>query len=132
VSAPPALAVMAAPAVDAGVLEFLRVCVGVVAGGGRLDLVEVGRGAGVLDADGATTDDAQRYLQGLASFDVRPRGAPTAELRNLLADCDRLLRVAAPDRSGTPDLVLVTPAWLAAVCDDDLLRTVEDAGQLLR
>ena len=131
-TAPPALAVVAAPRVDEGVREFLRVCVGLVAGGGALTLVEVGCGRGVLSGDGEQPAEIERQLEGLAAFDAVPRPLEAAELRDLLAATDRVLRIAAPTRRGTPEVVRIDGPWLLHVGDEALVLAFEQAGQILR
>lgn len=127
----PTLAVVAARRMDAGTLEFLRLGTGLVAGGGALTLVEVGRGAGLLSGGADLPEDAERYLEGLASFGTVPHPVDAGALRDLLTTCDRFLRVADADRSGAPPLVIVDAAWLAATSDDALVRAFEDAGQII-
>lgn len=128
----PTLGVIAASRFDAGVLEFLRLCTGLVAGGGALTLVEVGKGGGLVSAGRGVPGPAERYLEGLASFDVRPHRVDAAELRDLLVGCGRFLRVADADRRGTPELVVVDGAWLMHVPDPSLVLAFEEAGQLIR
>jgi hypothetical protein len=127
----PTLAVVATRLLDAGALEFLRLCTGLVAGGGALRLVEVGRGRGLFSAGTDLPDEAERQLAGLASFEVRPEPIEAGELRTLLVGCDRLLRVASATRRGTPDVVVIDSAWLLHVPEPGLLLAFEEAGQVV-
>ncbi len=127
----PTLAVVATRQRGDGALAFLRLCTGLVAGGGSLRLVEVGRGRGLFSNPSDLPDEAERQLAGLASFDVRPEPIEAAALRTLLVGCDRLLRVADADRRGTPDVVIIDAAWLMHVPDAGLLLAFEEAGQVV-
>lgn len=126
------LAVVATDRLDAGALEFLRLCTGLIAGGGGLTLVEVGKGAGLLSGAADLPEEAERQLEGLASFDVVPRVVDAAALRALLVASSRVLRVARPTRRGTPALVVIDGPWLMHVPDPALVLAFEEAGQLLR
>ena len=128
----PTLGVVAASRLEEGVVEFLRLCTGLVAGGGALTLVEVGKGAGLFSGAGELPSRVERYLEGLASFDIRPHRVDASELRDLLVGCGRFLRVADADRRGTPELVVVDGAWLMHVPDPSLVLAFEEAGQLIR
>ena len=126
------LAVIATSRLDAGVEEALRLVAALVAGGGAVTLVEVGRGAGLLSAAAALPDELERTLEGLAAFGTVPRPVDAATLRQLLGQSGRLLRVADADRRGTPALAVVDAAWLVHVPDPALILAFEDAGQLIR
>ncbi|MDF1701562.1 MAG: hypothetical protein P1V36_10450 [Planctomycetota bacterium] len=131
-SAAATLAVVATDRLDAGALEWLRLCTGLVAAGGALTLVEVGKGAGLFSRARDLPEEAERQLEGLAAFEVVPRAVEAPALRELLVASQRVLRVASPARRGTPALVVIDGPWLMHVPDPALVLAFEEAGQLIR
>lgn len=131
-----ALALVTPPLFDAGVLEFLRIVVGLVAGGETPLLLEIGPGAGLLSGRPSEEvdlpEEGERYLEALADFGVRPATPSPAALREALGQCTRLLRIADPQRPGQPELLVVDAAYLAQVSDEALLRDLCEAGQVIR
>ena len=128
------LAVFAAPTVDTPeALEWLRVIAALVATGDAPRLVEIGQGVGRLALD-AVGDETARVLETLASFDVVPEALAPAELVLALAACSRLVRIAAPDRSGQPALLVLDDARISAgrLDPEALSRDVLEAGQAVR
>jgi hypothetical protein len=126
------LAVVAAPQVDAGLAEFIRLCVGFVAGGGSLTLLEVGPGRGVLSGGADLPQDIEHNLRGLADFDVKPLPVSDEALHDLLRGSERVLRVASPTRSGIPELLVLDDATLETIEPKALMRGMVEAGQVLR
>jgi hypothetical protein len=126
------LAIVTDPAAASGATGALRLLVGLVAGGHALRILEVGAARGALGERGDAGDEAGDYLRALAEFDVRPQAADGPALRAALRACDRVVRIGRPDRSGDPALLAVTEGWLDATPDEDLLRQLEEAGQVIR
>jgi len=126
------LAIVAAPRMGPGVEEFVRICVGFVAGGGGLTLLEVGPARGLLSSGRNLPDEVERGLEGLAAFGIAAGPATAEELVDLLRGCERVVRVAAPDRRGTPPVSWIDDAYLEEVDAQELLRDLVDAGQVIR
>lgn len=126
------LALVCTDRVDPGLTEFIRLCVGFLAGGGSLTLLEVGPGRGLLSGDDDLPDDVARNLSGLADFDVRPLPVADEELRDLLRGSERVIRVASPTRPGTPELLILDDAYLESADPGALLTDITNAGQLIR
>ena len=126
------LALVSTDRVDPGLAEFIRLCVGFVAGGGSLTLLEVGPGRGLLSRNDDLPDDVARNLSGLADFDVRPLPVADEELRDLLRGSERVIRVASPTRPGTPELLVLDDAYLESADPTALLTGITNAGQLIR
>ena len=131
-----ALALVTTPRFDAGALEFLRIVVGLVAGGETPLLLEFGPGAGLLSGrhpeEVDLPEEGERYLEALAEFGVLPAAPTLAALREALGHCTRLLRSADPQRPGQPELLIVDEAYLAQVSDESLLQDLSEAGQIIR
>ena len=126
------LALLATPVFDEGAQEFLRILVGLLAGGHESVLREIGAGVGVLSGDPDLPEESEDHLLALADFDILPTPATPAELREAVEACTRLIRIGAPDRPGRPALLIVDAEYLAGVTDEALLADLLAAGQVLR
>ena len=126
------LALLATPVFDEGAREFLRILVGLVAGGHLLVLLEVEAGVGVLSGNPDLPEESEDHLLALADFDIQPTPADPSRLREDVEACTRLLRIGAPERSGRPALLMVDAEYLAGVSDERLLADLLAAGQVVR
>jgi len=128
----PILALITTPTLDPGVEVLVRLCVGLVAAGCEVALLEAGPGHGVLSGERAKPDEVERQLEGLAAFGVDPVPVTAADLGAHLGRATDVLRAADPARTGTPEVLVVDDAYLAGVNAPDLVRALCDAGQVLR
>ncbi|MDJ0521558.1 MAG: hypothetical protein QNJ90_05725 [Planctomycetota bacterium] len=126
------LAVILTPQLDAGLDEFVRLCVGFVAGGGSLTLLEAGPGRGLLSRADDLPAEVERNLRGLAEFGIQPQPTSDDELHDLLRGCERVIRVADPGRPGNPGLLVIDDAYLASTSPTELTEALATAGQVLR
>lgn len=106
---------------------FLRVAVGLLAGGHRLQTL-------ALHALGPLPADAEPYLEALAEEELSfvPPPSPRDELRAALRRCDNLVRLAAPDRPGRPALLRIDAQYLDTVTQEQLCTDLGAAGQVIR
>jgi len=126
------LALLATPVFDEGAREFLRILVGLVAGGHLLVLLEIEAGVGLLSGNPDLPEESEDHLLALADFDIRPTPADPSRLREAVETCTRLLRIGAPERPGQPELLLVDAEYLAGVTDEGLLEDLLRTGQVVR
>ena len=107
--------------------EFLRVAVGLAAGGHSLEAL-------TLHEFGPLTAVAETYVQALAEERVifSPLPAAQRELRAALLRSDSLLRLAAVDRTAEPDLLLVDDEYVRATASEQLRMDLRSAGQAIR
>jgi len=99
-------------------LEFLRVVAALVACGREVVLLET---ADVLVSGRDLPDEAERILEHLAAFGVRPETPDEADLAAAVGEGASLLRLGDPGRTGTPPLAV----------DPDPV-TLRAAGQVIR
>lgn len=98
------LAIFAASRADtAEATEFLRVLVALRACDVPVELVEAGRGVGVLSREPTPTVDGERYLAALAGDGVDP--APAADLAACIEAASDVLRLVEPEMSANADRV---------------------------
>lgn len=106
--------------------EFLRVIVALCACAVPVELVEVGAGVGALSHEPALTDDAERYLKGLAANGVAPSTA--TDLRASIETASDVLRLV--DGAGAPDGEIVR--WDSIRETPDAVERALDAQVFLR
>ncbi len=126
------LALVATPEVAGGVEALVRLCVGLMAAGERVDLAEIGPGRGVLSGGGEKPAEVERQLEALAAGGVVPRPLEATDVADHLARAAHVLRAADPGRRGTPEILIVDDAYLAEAVGSDLVHALCVAGQVLR
>jgi len=131
VSASHTVALVTTPCADAGVEEFLRILVGLLAGGASISLLEIGAGVGLLSEGPQLSAKGARHLEALADCGVWPTPVGPARLREVLSRSTRLLRIAGASRSGRPPLLQIGVSYLRRVSDQTLLSDLGAAGQVL-
>ena len=107
--------------------EFLRVGVGLAAGGHALEAL-------ALHELGPLTPTAETYLEALAEEGVSfsPPNPAGSGLREALLRSDNLMRLAAAGRSAVPELLLLDDTRLSATSDEKLQADLRNAGQVVR
>jgi hypothetical protein len=113
------------PAAAETTAEFLRIAVGLLAGGHRLTLWS----AAPL---GALPAEAEDHRDALLEEGLSFTPSPAAALRRLLEEARGVVRLGAAGRGAAPRLLVVDDAWLRGQSDADLLQALRAAGQVIR
>ena len=127
------LAVVTADRLDERAAEFLRIAVGLVAGGHDVAFRELGAGAGRL-AERAPSS-ARPWVRVLVAEGVLAHDADRADgvgLRDALRDCGSVLRLGDAERTGVPAVLVIDDAYLDAASDEQLATDLASAGQVIR
>lgn len=121
----PIIAVFAAPRADTPEAEgFLRLLAALVACGHPLRLLAHGAGLGVLGGQ-AVSDEADRYLEGLAAFQIEVEALAPEEVLELVVEAPALLRFGDPLRAASPALLRIDQGAPSATA-------LAEAGQVVR
>jgi hypothetical protein len=131
VTGAPVLALFSAPRVDADAAEWLRVLAAFVASGRSVRLGEIGSGRSVLSRDDLPSE-ALRCLDQVAPFGVVPTALDATGLREALRGCGVVLRYGDPARAKSPVTAEMTDERLESLSDEDLLRILLEADQVIR
>jgi len=127
------LALVTVDRLDERATEFLRICVGCLAGGHEVVLRDLG-GSGRSIPERAPVSSAA-WVDALVDAGVLSRDGAAGEaggLRDALRICRGVLRLGDGARSGVPALLVIDDAYLAAITDEQLATDLANAGQVIR
>ena len=127
------LAVVTADRLDERAAEFLRIAVGLLAGGHDVALRDLGGSGRSLGARAAAS--SRTWVDALVDADVLSSDGAAADaggLRGALQDCRGVLRLGEATRSGVPALLVIDEAYLDAITDEQLATDLANAGQVVR
>ncbi len=111
--------------------ELLRIVTGMAACGDDIALCEIGAGIGAMASEDLS-DEAERYVEGLASLGIEARPITGGDLHAAIAAADRVLVLGSPSRPRRPALLVLDDAYLRQVTSAALLDAITNAGGVIR